>query len=467
LFVTPAAPHSSPRLLVADDDEGLLFLMLDALRREGWDVEGFASGGEALEWLHGHSADLLLLDLKLADLSALQLVARLRESGHHFPFIIVTGHGDERTAVEAMKQGALDYVMKDAGMLELLPGVVRRTLAVVERERRLAEADSIIRKREERHEHVIQTALDGFVRFERTGRLLEVNQALCDLLGYAPEELLRKSVFDAHGTAFREEMKNHVGRVEQHGSARCFTRLLRADGTDVEVEISLRCEDDELFGFVHDISTQLRLERELQQITLNERRRFGNELHDGLGQQLTAIELMTHTLARELKSPAPTQAKAAFEITTYIRRAITQTRELAHGLLPIAAEAEGLMNSLQELARMTLLAGKSCDFQCQRAVQIGDSAVASHLYRIAQEAVTNALKHAEAQNIHLRLEDRGAFIELTIEDDGRGLPRRKSSSGGMGLQVMQHRARLIGGHLEIESHPDKGVRIICSLPTQP
>jgi PAS domain S-box-containing protein len=465
--MSSAAPHPSPRLLVADDDEGLLFLMIDALRREGWDVEGFASGREALEWFNSHTADLLLLDLKLADLNALELVERLRVTGHNLPFIIVTGHGDERTAVEAMKQGALDYVMKDAGMLELLPSIVRRTLAVVERERKLVEANATIRKREERHEHVIQTALDGFVRFERTGRLLEVNKALCDLLGCAPKELLQRNVFDAHGAALREEMKRHVDQLEQHGAARCFTRLLRGDGTEVDVEISLRCEDDELFGFVRDISTQLRLERELQQITLEERRRFGHELHDGLGQQLTAIELMTHTLARELKSPAPIQAKAAFEITTYIRRAITQTRELAHGLLPIAAEAEGLMNALHELARMTVLAGKSCDFQCVQPVKISDSAVASHLYRIAQEAVTNTLKHAEAQHIRLRLEDRGSVVELTIEDDGRGLPRRKSSGGGMGLQVMQHRARLMGGHLAIESAAPKGVRIICSLPKQP
>lgn len=462
-----AAPHPLPRLLVADDDEGLLFLMIDALQREGWDVEGFASGTEALKWFNSHTADLLLLDLKLADLNALELVERLRVTGHNLPFIIVTGHGDERTAVEAMKQGALDYVMKDAGMLELLPSIVRRTLAVVERERRLTEAGATIRKREERHKHVIHTALDGFVRFERTGRLLEVNQALCDLLGYAPKELLHKNVFDAHGTAFREEMKNHVNRLEQHDAARCSTRLLRRDGTEVEVDISLRCEDEELFGFVHDISTQLRLERELQQITLDERRRFGHELHDGLGQQLTAIELMTHTLARELKSPAPVQAKAAFEITTYIRRAITQTRELAHGLLPIAAEAEGLMNALQELARMTTLAGLPCEFQCKQGVKISDSAVASHLYRIAQEAVTNALKHAEARHIQLRLEHRGSVIELSIADDGRGLPVRKSLSGGMGLQVIQHRARLIGGQLEIESAANKGVRITCSLPKQP
>jgi PAS domain S-box-containing protein len=465
--VAAAVSYPPPRLLIADDEEGLLFLIVDTLRREGYDVEGCADADAALAWLDGHTADLLLLDLKLGGLTALQLVERLRERGRDFPFIIVTGHGDERTAVEAMKQGALDYVMKDSGMLDLLPGIVRRVLGVVERERKLAEANEAVRHREERHKLVIQTALDGFVRFGRNGRVLEVNKALGDLLGYSPEELLNKSVFDAEVAPFREGIKRQIEQVKPHDAVHYFTRLVRRDGTEVEVEISLRREGGEFFGFVHDISAQRRLERELQQIALEERRRFGHELHDGLGQQLTALEMMTHALARELKSVAPAQAKAASGITDYIRRAIAQTRELAHGLSPIAAEGVGLMDALHELARMTASTGVSCDFQCPLAVTISDSAVAAHLHRIAQEAVTNALKHSKAKWIHLRLEDRGAVIVLSIEDDGKWLRRRGSPTGGMGLQVMQHRARLIGGQFAVEFAEKQGMRIVCSLPKSP
>jgi PAS domain S-box-containing protein len=464
--MTALAGTRAPRLLVADDEEGLLFLMVDALRREGWEVEGFASGKEALDWLGSHSADLLLLDLKLGDLSALQLMKRLRSDGKEYPFIIVTGHGDERTAVEAMQHGALDYVMKDAGMLELLPSIVRRALGVVERERKLMEANETVRQREERHENVIRTALDGFVRFERSGRVLEVNKALGDLLGYAPEDLLHKNAFEAEGPNFRSEIRQQIEQIAPQGAAHCFTRLLRRDGTEIEVEISLRRDGEEVFGFVHDISAQRRLERQIQHTLHEERRRFGHELHDGLGQQLTALEMMTHTLARELKTRAPAQAKSAFEITNYIRRAITQTRELAHGLLPVSAESDGLMNALHELARMTTATGIQCDFRCARAVSVSDSAVAAHLYRIAQEAVTNALKHSGAHHIRLGLEDRGSAIELSIEDDGKGLPRHKAANDGMGLHVIQHRARLIGGHVTIETSAKKGVRIVCALAKQ-
>ena len=452
------------RLLVADDEEGLLFLMVDGLRREGFEVEGFDSGEKALEWLENHDCDLLLLDLKLGDLPAPKLVERMRALGRDFPFIIVTGHGDERTAVEAMKQGALDYVMKDAGMLELLPGIVRRTLGVVERDRKLAEANAAIRQREERHQHVIQTALDGFVRFTRDGRLLELNQAMCDLVGYSADELLHRSVFDADGAAFREEVRERLAHLEHSGSAHCFTRFQRRDGTEIEVELSLQNDGGEVFGFVHDITEQRRLERQVLEISMEERRQFGRELHDSLGQQLTAIEMMTHTLARELKALAPPQAKFAWEITQYIRRAITQTRELAHGLSPIAAEGEGLMVALHELTRMTAATGTVCDFECEKPVKIADASMAGHLYRIAQEAVTNALKHAKPKHIHLKLQKRQRTIELSVEDDGKGLPREEGKKNGMGLQVMHHRARLIGGHLTLHSIAGNGVRVVCSLP---
>lgn len=462
--MSSSSKHPSPQLLVVDDDEGLLFLIVDALLREGFAAHGLSSGEEALEWLGDHSADLILLDLKLADISALALVERWRERGRAFPFIIVTGHGDERTAVDAMKQGALDYVMKDAGMLELLPGIVRRALGVVEREKKLAEANESIRQREERHLQIIQTALDGFVRLDRSGRLLEVNAATARLLGRSPEELVQRNAFETEAPIFRPEVRQQIERLEVHEAAHCFTRITSREGTEIDVEVSLRREGNELFGFVHDISEQRRLEREIMQTTFEERRRFGHELHDSIGQQLTALEMMTHTLARELKTVAPKQAKSAFEITNHIRHAITQTRELAHGLSPIGPDGEGLMNALEELARMTSSTGVACEFHCEKPVKITDSSTAGHLYRIAQEAVTNALKHARATKIDVRLVDHGSAIELSVEDNGKGLPRRKAAAPGMGMQVMQHRARLIGAQLTTESTAGKGLRIVSTLP---
>jgi len=465
--VTGNGSNDKSTLLVADDDEGVLYLLADCLRREKYKVVEVDSGTKALEWLTKNSADLLVLDLKLGDLPATSLIEQLRERGRDFPFIVVTGHGDERSAVDVMKQGALDYVMKDTGMLDLLPAIVRRAMGIIERDRKLTEANSMVRIREERLQNIIQSAFDGYVRFDANGKLLDVNRTFCEMAGYSKEELLKRGAVILEFGLAPNDLQERIIEWNRSGSDHFFAAFRRRDGSYCEVEVSIRTDGDEYIGFVHDLSELRRLERTTLQITIEERERVGNELHDGLGQQLTAIELMSHALERELRSVAPSQAKSAGKITKYIQRAITLTRQLAHGLAPIGEGADGLMVALGDLANMTAAAGVTCEFHCDSRVKIADSAVSGHLHRIAQEAITNALKHGKAQTIQLRLEDCGTHIELSIEDDGCGMPKKAPAKKGMGLQLIQHRARLIGGHVSIHSSRGQGVRIVCTLPKHP
>jgi PAS domain S-box-containing protein len=458
--------NKTPTLLVADDDEGVLFLLADCLRREGYNAVEFDSGTKALEWLTSHGADLLVLDLKLGDLPAPSLIEQLRRRGRDFPFIIITGHGDERSAVEVMKQGALDYVMKGTGMLELLPGIIRRALGVIERERKLAEANAIVRQREERLQKIIETAFDGFVRLDANWRFLDANRAFCEMVGCSREGLLAQKASILEFGLLPGDSQERIAELREAGVEHFFSSFKRRDGRQYEVEVSIRTDGDEYIGFVHDLSELRRLERETLQSSLDERRRVGSELHDGLGQQLTAIELMSHALSRELKGVAPAQAQSAADITKFIQRAIALTRQLAHGLAPIAAGEDALMMALTDLASMTTAAGVRCEFTYDQRVKITDTAIATHLYRIAQEAITNSLKHGKAKHIQLQFANRGAQIEFSIEDDGRGLPKTGARRTGMGLPLIQHRARLIGGQIAIHSSPGQGVRIVCSLPKQ-
>lgn len=459
-----AHPAAVPKLVVADDEEGLLFLMVDALRREGYEVEGFETGQLALEWLSRERADLLLLDLKLTDLPAPELVAKLRQLKREVPFIIITGHGDERTAVEIMKQGALDYVMKESGVLDLLPDIVRRALDIVLRDRKLADATEAIRQREELQRKILQTALDGFVRLDAGGKILEVNDAVCELLGCSTGELAGENVLSLKTTTSADEWQQRYAELREQGFVRCFTGL-RLDGPrQIDVEISMRADGEEFFGFVHDLSAQRRLEREVLQVGEEERRRFGAELHDNLGQQLTALELMSTTLARDLSRIAPALVKPANGIAQCARKMIAQTRQLAHGLAPLAFGAEGLRAALDDLARVTSATGVECRFRCEPPVQLPPLEVSTHLYRIAQEAINNALKHAKAKRIDVTLSSTDDRLELSIADHGRGFSANYEAKAGMGLRILHHRARLIGAQLQIQSSPKKGVRILCSLP---
>src|SRR5262249_31810423 len=131
-----AAEAASPTLLVVDDDRGLLRLVQKALEREGFTVFTAASGTEAITWLESHPADLMLLDLKLQDLEGRELVSAVTKAGRSVPFIIITGQGDERVAVEMMKRGALDYLVKDVDFLQFVPQVVHRALGQLAKEKR-------------------------------------------------------------------------------------------------------------------------------------------------------------------------------------------------------------------------------------------------------------------------------------------------------------------------------------------
>ena len=124
------------------------------------------------------------------------------------------------------------------------------------------------------------------------------------------------------------------------------------------------------------------------------------------------------------------------------------------------------MAALNDLAYLTAKTGVECELQCEKPVNFYDPTAATHLYRIAQEAVNNALKHSKAQRITLHLEDRNHWVELSVEDNGKGLPDSNAQKPGMGLQVVQHRASLIGGRVDIHSIAGEGVRVVCSIPKQ-
>jgi signal transduction histidine kinase len=343
------SPNTSS-ILVVDDDEGMLILMAEALRVEGYEVATAESAKSARAWLKEHTPELMLLDLKLQDAEGPALIAAIQEEKSLVPFIVVTGQGDEKVAVEVMKRGALDYVMKDTALIDLLPAVVKRALNSIAQERALAAA---------RDEHT-------------------------------------------------------------------------------------------------------RLEREVLAVGERERHSIGANLHDGLGQQLTAIELMIAGMKTDAANN-PSLTRDLDSVGKMLRDAIAQTRLLSRGLVPLGSGPDALQNGLTELAeRMNAVRAFRCEFDCPKPVHVDDDVVSGHLYRIAQEAVNNAAKHAAATRVTIRLahaDDGGLLLE--VSDNGRGLAKKRGR--GLGLGVMQHRATLIGGELDVASKKGAGVKITCRV----
>jgi two-component system CheB/CheR fusion protein len=204
------------------------------------------------------------------------------------------------------------------------------------------------------------------------------------------------------------------------------------------------------------------LEREILAISEREQRRLGHDLHDDLCQQLAGIEFLSQRLASDLAAGPVAGAAQAREIAQMVRRAMTQTRDLARGLSPVRLEAEGLTDALRELAGGTKKVFRcDCRFRCDPPVQLPNHTVAIHLYRIAQEAVSNAIKHGQARRIEIGLTARGHSVTLAVKDNGKGLPHKLPKRKGMGLRIMRYRAEVIGGTLKVEPHPRGGTRVVC------
>ena len=216
-----------------------------------------------------------------------------------------------------------------------------------------------------------------------------------------------------------------------------------------------------------EIVERERLETRLIEISEREQRRMGQDLHDGLCQQLMGTALVCGTLAEDLREESLRRhAKSARRVAELVRQSAVEARRLAHGLNPIKLHSNGLMSALHELAGYTTrLFGVACRFECPSPALVDDNVAATHLFRIAQEAVNNAVRHGKPKLIVIRLVRARGALTLSVRDDGRGLSRRNAArSDGMGLAVMRHRAGMIGGVFNIARAPRRGTVVCCRVP---
>ena len=205
------------------------------------------------------------------------------------------------------------------------------------------------------------------------------------------------------------------------------------------------------------------LERQILSISEREQRRLGLDLHDDLCQRLATTEYLCHALQRELGRHRRPEAKRAREIGKLLRETTSHARGVAAGLATVELQEQGLRGALKYLLRRTRRAfGISCTLRAD-GFQGTDLQHELHLYRIAQEAVSNALRHGRARGIHVRLATTRAGITLRIRDNGRGIRVVTGKRNGMGIRIMQHRAELMGGTLSVEPAPESGTDVIVRI----
>lgn len=419
--------------------------------------------------------DVVLADYSLPGFDGLSALRLLRARTPDVPFIFVSGSLGEERAIEALKSGATDYVLKDR--LQRLPAVVRRALTEAHERRERRHAQAALEEQRELLAALINNLPEYIYAVDGEQHLTVINRAMLERLGL-PQEALGRRLRDLLGGEAAQEFESADARVLGSGKQIVDQEhaVPTADGGLqwlISSRVALRDHaTGNIVGVIcteRDITARKEMEREILEISNREQRRLGSDLHDGLGQELTGLSLMMKGLEMQVSREAPQYLPQAAKLSELLAHTIQSTRSLARGLAPVNLERGGLREALRHLAvRCSDLYQMECTFDDRRAAHVTslDESLAIHLYRVAQEASTNAARHARAKHIHIELRTSSTRLHLSISDDGIGLMAGlKAGKPGMGLKTMEYRARVLGGSIEFQTL-NPGTRVVLSCPLQ-
>lgn len=329
---------------------------------------------------------------------------------------------------------------------------------------------------EKRSSAVLETAVNAIITMSEQRIIETVNTATERIFGYTREEMVGQNIRmlmpqpyrDKHDGYVKEYLKTGVKKIIGIGREAVGQRK---DGTvfpmDLSVGEALLPDGQRVFtGIIRDLSDRKLLEEKILRISEEEQHRIGQDIHDDLCQQLAAIGCLAKVAHQQLQKGGHSEADNLQEIVRLVTQANGRAREMSRGLMPVVLDAEGLMAALADLAQSTeRIFRVSCPFRCEKPVQVTDNTMATQIFRIAQEAVANAIKHSHAERIELTLGQENGQILLIVRDNGIGIPDNVSGkSTGMGLLTMTHRARMMGGMLSFEHDHLGGTVVRCTVP---
>jgi PAS domain S-box-containing protein len=370
------------------------------------------------------------------------------------------------------------YIRKDGSLIPLqFNGVLlqdadggQRIWSIVEDITERKNLEHRLMRESTRNQLFLHTASDGVHILNAAGCIVEASDSFCSMLGCERDAVIGMHPSRWDASLQSEELAATLRALFDGSLKRFQTRHRRKDGTVFPVEV--HAEAFELDGEPHvfcsarDISEQRRLEQAVLQATGREQQSLGRDLHDGLGQELTGISLLADAIAHTERRAGRPAADELENLAALARRAIGNCRAISHGLSPLSYAAGGLIAALREMVNLQHdIFRTTARFQTTAGAPLNLWPEASdHLYRIAQEALANARRHAEANLIEVILDVRPASVRLEIRDDGIGLKPQSNPAGGMGLKIMQFRAAIIGARLTVDSLLEGGARVLCECP---
>jgi len=348
--------------------------------------------------------------------------------------------------------------------------------ALAQRLGRIAERIRVqeeLRRERDFAESLIETAPAIILVLDPAGRVVRVNPYMEEVSGYRLEEVRGKDWFRTFlPTQSRKRMRALVAKaIDNRQRFGAVGPLVTKDGRERQIEwqgktlVDARDAVIGLLAIGQDVTERTKLEKEVADISTREQQRIGQELHDGLGQELTGLGYLAATLCCDLKRRDAAEAAMADKLADGVERALEQARAIARGLVPVEIDAAGLLVALEQLtAEAQARCGVACRFVCNEPPAVDDTAKAAQLFRIVQEAVNNAARHARAGQITVEVKASAGQAVFEVCDDGVGISPEGERTGGMGLRIMHYRAGVIGALLSVGPGPSGGTLVRCVLP---
>lgn len=377
------------------------------------------------------------------------------------------GYARERQVRLHTRDGGWCDVLVDAQTADFAG--VSFVLALVRDVTEALRANAQLRNAHHLTRQVIDCAVEGIFVVDSAGRIEIWNEFMEHLLGLPTAAAAGRDATEVMQALFPDGFSAALRRVLANGVMESLERFVAAPAVNRPLWLTLRIAplqrgEGQLRGAIvtlHDISAHKHLQQRILNAIEREKQRISQDLHDELGQQITAISLMLEGVRAQ---PAAAGSQAIERSIALLKDAHVGIRAIVRGLQPISPGPTGLMDALRTLAQQEDASGRvRVHFECPTAVHVENTAVALQLFRIAQEALNNAVKHADARLIVISLLQRGGEISLTVRDKGRGVTPAAAASGGVGLRIMRFRAESIGAHFEFTALHPRGSMVVCRL----
>lgn len=466
------------RVLVVDDDRGVLRMLQTLFDNEGLLCTTAENGAQALACMQDQQIDVVLTDLRMPNLNGLELLERIRAESDT-DVVIMTGHSGDVTFEEIIEKGALDFVHKPIESRELLLRLKRILKERRHREERrwmeeqLIATNRLIKKSEERYRALFDNSPVATVVVDHQARIISFNQARDNTGGRTPKpgDVMYRDFAGEHVIDMYAELLDCI----RTGVAKEFPQQKYR-----EKYLNIRMSPFFAGAIItsHNVTQLKKSELQIRSLTQDllkaqelERQRIARELHDNVAQNLGALKLAFETLFDDQPNVSADIRQRVAEFSVQLSDAITKVRSMSYNMQPLSLEQLGLAHAVDSFCddyQQTNALSVDCSYAGFEKLTL-DFETQINVYRFVQEAMNNVSKHAEADNIKVRLIVSHPDLIVRIEDDGKGFDVQNRMAEAldekrMGLRSMQERINLLNGHFEIKSWSNRGTKIVARIP---